>query len=166
MTSGETGVTEPVEEASKAREELSAHLAAFPKERLVEEVLSMWHELGEVERELAMARQRARALDGELTQTRSKSGGRVDLAELEERFHVAEARRGQLETMLVNERARRRDLEEVVGEGRIDELRRENAALIRREEEHLLLILDMETKIDQLLTVVAEMENGGLNDGR
>ena len=66
MTSGEAGVTEPVEEASKAREELSAHLASFPKDRLVEEVLSMWHELGEVERELAMARQRARALDGEL----------------------------------------------------------------------------------------------------
>ena len=60
--------------------------------------------------------------------------------------------------MLVNERERRRDLEEVVGEGRIDELRRENAALIRREEEHLLLILDMESKIDQLLALVAEMQ--------
>ena len=71
MSNGETRVTEPVEEASMAREELSAHLAAFPKERLVEEVLSMWHEFGEVERELAMARQRARSLDGELTQTRS-----------------------------------------------------------------------------------------------
>ena len=159
MTSGEAGVTEPVEEASKAREELSAHLASFPKDRLVEEVLSMWHELGEVERELAMARQRARALDGELNQTRSKSGGRADLAELEERFHVAEARRGQLETMLVNERERRRYLEDVVGEGRIDELRRENAALIRREEEHMLLILDMETKIDQLMGIIAELQN-------
>ena len=159
MTSGEAGVTEPVEEASKAREELSAHLASFPKDRLVEEVLSMWHELGEVERELAMARQRARALDGELNQTRSKSGGRADLAELEERFHVAEARRGQLETMLVNERERRRDLEEVVGEGRIDELRRENAALIRREEELLILILDMESKIDQLMEIIAELQN-------
>ena len=158
MSNGEAGVAEPVEEASMEREKLSTHLATFPKERLVEEILSMWHELGEVERELAMARQRARALDGELNQTRSKSGGRADLAELEERFHVAEARRGQLETMLVNERARRRDLEEVVGEGRIDELRRENAALIRREEEHLLLILDMETKIDQLLTLVGEIQ--------
>ena len=81
MSNGETGVTEPVEEASMGREEFAANLAAFPKERLVEEVLSVWNELGEVERELAMARQRARALDGELTQTRSKSGGRADLAE-------------------------------------------------------------------------------------
>ncbi len=161
MSNGEAGVTEPVGEASMEREKLSTHLATFPKERLVEEILSMWHELGEVERELAMARQRARSLDGELTQTRSKSGGRADLAELEERFHVAEARRGQLETMLVNERERRRDLEEVVGEGRIDELRRENAALIRREEEHLLLILDMETKIDQLMEIVAELGKQG-----
>jgi len=159
MSNGEAGVAEPVEEASMEREKLSTHLATFPKERLVEEILSMWHELGEVERELAMARQRARSLDGELTQTRSKSGGRADLAELEERFHVAEARRGQLETMLVNERERRRDLEEVVGEGRIDELRRENAALIRREEEHLLLILDMETKIGQLMEIIAELQN-------
>ena len=142
-----------------AREELAAHLASYPKDRLVEDVLSMLHELVEVERELAMARQRARALDGELNQTRSKSGGRADLAELEERFHVAEARRGQLETMLVNERERRRDLEEVVGEGRIDELRRENAALIRREEEHLLLILDMESKIDLLMVIIAELQN-------
>jgi len=50
-------------------------------------------------------------------------------------------------------------LEEVVGEGRVDELRRENAALIRREEEHMLLILDMETKIDQLMEIIAELQN-------
>ena len=50
-------------------------------------------------------------------------------------------------------------LEEVVGEGRVDELRRENAALIRREEEHMLLILDMETKIDQLMGIIAELQN-------
>ena len=40
----------------------------------------------------------------------------------------------------------------------VDELRRENAALIRREEEHLLLILDMESKIDQLLALVADLQ--------
>ena len=119
----------------------------------------MWEELGELERELAMARQRARALDGDLVNVRSKSGGRADLAELEERFRVAEARRGQLETMLANEQGRRKDLEEVVGEGRVDELRRENAALIRREEEHMLLILDMESKIDQLMEIIAELQN-------
>ena len=157
VSTGESEVDEAVEASPLSREELVAHLAAFSKERLVEEVISVWQELGEVERELAMSRQRARALDSELGQTRSRAGGRADLAELEERFHVAEARRAQLETMLVNERERRRALEEVVGEGRIDDLRRENADLIRREEEHLLLILDMETRIDELMVLLTEL---------
>ena len=154
----EVGVDEASESTPMKKEDLLAHLNAFPKDRLVEEVVSMWEELGELERELAMARQRARALDGELTRVRSKSGGRLDLAELEERFRVADARRGQLETMLANEQGRRKDLEEVVGQGRVDELRRENAALIRREEEHMLLILDMESKIDQLMEIISNSE--------
>ncbi len=158
MVAEEVGVDEASESTPMKKEDLLAHLNAFPKDRLVEEVVSMWEELGELERELAMARQRARALDGELTRVRSKSGGRLDLAELEERFRVAEARRGQLETMLANEQGRRKDLEEVVGQGRVDELRRENAALIRREEEHMLLILDMESKIDQLMEIISNSE--------
>ncbi len=157
VSTGESEVDKAAESTPLSRDELIAHLAAFSKERLVEEVISVWQELGEVERDLAMSRQRARALDTELGQTRSRAGGRADLAELEERFHVAEARRTQLETMLVNERERRRALEEVVGEGRIDDLRRENADLIRREEEHLLLILDMETRIDELMALLTEL---------
>ena len=93
MAVEEVGVDGPSESSPMNKEELAAHLSAFPKNRLVEEVVSMWEELGELERELAMARQRARALDGELVNVRSKSGGRADLAELEERFRVAEARR-------------------------------------------------------------------------
>ena len=155
----EVGVNEAAKSDPMKKEELLAQLNTFPKDRLIEEVVSMWEELGELERDLAMARQRARALDGELVNVRSRSGGRADLAELEERFRVAEARRSQLETMLANEQGRRKDLEEVVGEGRIDELRRENAALIRREEEHMLLILDMESKIDKLMEIITELQN-------
>ena len=153
------GVDESLEFTPMKKADLLAHLNAFPKDRLVQEVVSMWEELGELERELAMARQRARALDGELVNVRSRSGARVDLAELEERFRVAEARRSQLETMLANEQGRRKELEEVVGEGRVDELRRENAALIRREEDHMLLILDMESKIDQLMEIISNLQN-------
>lgn len=159
MAAEEVGVDEATESTPMKKEDLLAQLNAFPKDRLIGEVVSMWEELGELERELAMARQRARALDGELVDVRSRSGGRVDLAELEERFRVAEARRRQLETMLANEQGRRKDLEEVVGEGRVDDLRRENAALIRREEEHMLLILDMESKIDQLMEIIAELQH-------
>ena len=159
MAAEEVGVNEAVDSDPMKKEELLAQLNTFPKDRLIEEVVSMWEELGELERDLAMARQRARALDGELVNVRSRSGGRANLAELEERFRVAEARRSQLETMLANEQGRRKDLEEVVGEGRIDELRRENAALIRREEEHMLLILDMESKIDKLMEIITELQN-------
>ncbi|MEE3304068.1 MAG: hypothetical protein VX191_04190 [Candidatus Thermoplasmatota archaeon] len=159
MAAEEVGVNEAAESDPMKKEELLAQLNTFPKDRLIEEVVSMWEELGELERDLAMARQRARALDGELVNVRSRSGGRANLAELEERFRVAEARRSQLETMLANEQGRRKDLEEVVGEGRIDELRRENAALIRREEEHMLLILDMESKIDKLMEIITELQN-------
>ena len=45
-----------------SRDELAEHLTTFSQERLVAEVMAMWDELGEMERELAMARQRARAL--------------------------------------------------------------------------------------------------------
>ena len=159
MAAEEVGVNEAADSDPMKKEELLAQLNTFPKDRIIEEVVSMWEELGELERDLAMARQRARALDGELVNVRSRSGGRANLAELEERFRVAEARRSQLETMLANEQGRRKDLEEVVGEGRIDELRRENAALIRREEEHMLLILDMESKIDKLMEIITELQN-------
>ena len=159
MAAEEVGVNEAADSDPMKKEELLAQLNTIPKDRLIEEVVSMWEELGELERDLAMARQRARALDGELVNVRSRSGGRANLAELEERFRVAEARRSQLETMLANEQGRRKDLEEVVGEGRIDELRRENAALIRREEEHMLLILDMESKIDKLMEIITELQN-------
>ena len=159
MAAEEVGINEAADSDPMKKEELLAQLNTFPKDRLIEEVVSMWEELGELERDLAMARQRARALDGELVNVRSRSGGRANLAELEERFRVAEARRSQLETMLANEQGRRKDLEEVVGEGRIDELRRENAALIRREEEHMLLILDMESKIDKLMEIITELQN-------
>ena len=119
----------------------------------------MWTELGEMERSLAMSRQRARALDSELGELRARGVGRGDVAELRERFQVAEARRAQLETMLENERVRRSDLEELVGGGRLDELQRENVRSIQREEEYMLLILDMEGNIDQLVALVEELQN-------
>ena len=145
--------------APMSPEQLTEHLPTFSQERLITEVMTMWTELGEMERSLAMTRQRARALDSELGELRARGVGRGDVAELRERFRVAEARRAQLETMLENERVRRSDLEELVGGGRLDELQRENVRSIQREEEYMLLILDMEGKIDQLVALVEELQN-------
>ena len=140
-------------------EQLTEQLTTFSQERLITEVMTMWTELGEMERSLAMSRQRARALDSELGELRARGVGRGDVAELRERFRVGESRRAQLETMLENERVRRSDLEELVGGGRLDELQRENVRSIQREEEYMLLILDMEGKIDQLVALVEELQN-------
>jgi len=145
--------------APMSPEQLTEHLTTFSQERLITEVMTMWTELGEMERSLAMTRQRARALDSELGELRARGVGRGDVAELRERFRVAEARRAQLETMLENERVRRSDLEDLVGGGRLDELQRENVRSIQREEEYMLLILDMEGKIDQLVALVEELQN-------
>lgn len=145
--------------APMSPEQLTEQLTTFSQERLITEVMTMWTELGEMERSLAMSRQRARALDSELGELRARGVGRGDVAELRERFRVAEARRAQLETMLENERVRRSDLEELVGGGRLDELQRENVRSIQREEEYMLLILDMEGKIDQLVALVEELQN-------
>ncbi len=69
---------------------------------------------------------------------------------------MADARRKQLEVMLSNERIRRKEMEEIVGSDRVEELQRENSRLLKQEEEQMLLILDMEIKIDQLLTALKD----------
>ncbi len=150
---------EVIDPLPMSRDELVAHLSGISHQRLVAEVMAMWDELGEMERELAMARQRSRALDFELNGLRTKRGGRGDYAELEERFRVAEARRAQLETMLSNERLRRKEAEDLAGSTRVEELRTENSRLLKQEEEQLLLILDMEVKIDRLVAALKEMQN-------
>jgi len=81
--------------------------------------------------------------------------GRV--AELEEALRVADARIAQMEGLLENERRRRGDLEEDVGQGRVEELQEENFRLLRSEEEQVMLILDMEAQLDRL---VSQLEEG------
>jgi hypothetical protein len=76
---------------------------------------------------------------------------------LEEALRVADARIAQMEGLLENERRRRGDLEEDVGQGRVEELQEENVRLLRSEEEQMMLILDMEAQLDRL---VSQLEEG------
>jgi hypothetical protein len=62
-----------------------------------------------------------------------------------------------MEGLLENERRRRGDLEEDVGQGRVEELQEENVRLLRSEEEQMMLILDMEAQLDRL---VSQLEEG------
>ena len=135
--------------------DLTARLRDMSPERLAEEVISVWEEVLKVEGELATARQRARALEMELGARESDGSARARVAELEEGMRVAESRIVQMELLLENERARRADIEEGGGQGRFEELQEENSRLLHSEEEHVMLILDMEGQLERL---VAELE--------
>ena len=136
--------------------DLAARLSDMSPERLAEEVISVWEEVLRVEGELATARQRGRALEMELDARESGGSNRAKVAELEEALRVADSRIAQMETLLENERVRRADIEVGGEQGRFVELQDENARLLRSEEEHVMLILDMEAQLELL---VSEVEN-------
>ena len=136
--------------------DVAARLSDVPPERLVEEVISRWDDLVRVEEDLALSRQRVRALEMELVDQGDDGSLRGRVAELEEALRVADARIAQMEGLLENERRRRRDLEEDVGQGRVEELQEENFRLLRSEEEQVMLILDMEAQLDRLVSQLEE----------
>jgi|TARA_Y100001001_G_scaffold103737_1_gene101461 hypothetical protein len=136
--------------------DLAARLSDMSPERLAEEVISVWEEVLRVEGELATARQRGRALEMELDARESGGSNRARVAELEEALRVADSRIAQMEVLLENERVRRADIEVGGEQGRFVELQDENARLLRSEEEHVMLILDMEAQLELL---VSEVEN-------
>jgi ABC-type phosphate transport system auxiliary subunit len=125
-------------------------------ERLAEEVISVWEEVLRVEGELATARQRGRALEMELEVRDGDGSARARTAELEEALRVADSRIAQMEVLLENERVRRVDVEKGGGQSRFMELQEENARLLGSEEEHVVLILDMEVQLECL---IAELES-------
>ena len=136
--------------------DVAARLSDVPPERLVEEVISRWDDLVRVEEDLALSRQRVRALEMELVDQGDDGSLRGRVAELEEALRVADARIAQMEGLLENERRRRGDLEEDVGQGRVEELQEENVRLLGSEEEQMMLILDMEAQLDRLVTQLEE----------
>jgi len=62
-----------------------------------------------------------------------------------------------METLLENERVRRVDTEVGGEKGRFAELQDENARLLRSEEEHVMLILDMEAQLERLVSEVEDL---------
>ncbi len=152
MTEGIQGQDAEVE----GTPDVSARLSDIPPERLVEEVISRWDELVRVEEDLARSRQRVRALEMELDGQGGDGSLRGRVAELEEALRVADARIAQMEGLLETERRRRGDLEEGVGQGRVEELQEENVRLLGSEEEQMMLILDMEAQLDRLVTQLEE----------
>jgi len=133
---------------------LSARLSDISQERLVEEVISAWDEVNATERVIASLRQKISSLEMELSERDGAVASRVTEVELQEALRVSESRVSQLQRSLENERARRKALEDSGGEARLAELREENARLIKSEEELMVMILEMEGRIDRLVTAI------------
>ena len=135
---------------------LAGRLSEISQERLVEEVISAWDEVNATERLIASLRQKVSSLEMELSEKESAVIGRVSEVELQEALRVSEARVSQLQRSLENERVRRKSLEDSGGEARLAELREENARLLKSEEELMVMILEMEGRIDRLLVVIKD----------
>ena len=133
---------------------MSARLSGISQERLVEEVISAWDEVNATERVIASLRQKVSSLEMELSEREGSASSRVTEVELQEALRVSESRVSQLQRSLENERARRKALEDSGGAARLAELRDENARLIKSEEELMVMILEMEGRIDRLVTAI------------
>ena len=125
--------------------DLRGRLAGIPRNRLVEEVVARWDDVIRLEGEIANLRRRLREVelvteDGVLESSR--------ISQMEESLRVADSKIRKLEGSLVNEKSRRKSIEE--DSSRLLELQEENSRLLRNEEELLLLVLDMEAEIDRL----------------
>tara|TARA_B100001173_G_scaffold80549_1_gene68843 strand:+ start:136 stop:594 length:459 start_codon:yes stop_codon:yes gene_type:complete len=139
--------------SEKAEETLAQRLSKISHEKLAQEVISVWDEVMKMEQELAISRQRTRALELELAALDLESEDAVSVSDLEEQLRVMKIRYNQLENKLENEKIRRID-GGGISENRAQELQDENARLLKVEEEQMILILDMEAQIDRLLSTI------------
>tara|TARA_B100000212_G_scaffold263510_1_gene203158 strand:- start:1617 stop:2072 length:456 start_codon:yes stop_codon:yes gene_type:complete len=144
--------------ASEASRGLSDRLSEISQDRLVEEVISAWDEVNSSERMIASLRQKIGALEMELSEKESEQGSRLSEVELQEALRVSESRVSQLQRSLENERARRKVLEDSGGEERLAELRGENARLLKSEEELMVMVLEMEGRIDRLVDALRKSD--------
>ena len=144
--------------ASEASRGLSDRLSEISQDRLVEEVISAWDEVNSSERVIASLRQKIGALEMELSEKESEQGSRLSEVELQEALRVSESRVSQLQRSLENERARRKVLEDSGGEERLAELREENARLLKSEEELMVMVLEMEGRIDRLVDALRKSD--------
>ena len=112
-----------------------------------------------LEGELAVERQRTRALEMELEARGGGESTRARMVELEEALRVADSRIAQMELLLENERSRRMDEEMAGSEGRLGELQEENTRLLQTEDEQVMLILDMEAQLERLIAEIERIRN-------
>ena len=124
---------------------LAERLKDISQDRLVEEIITLWDEVNNLELELIKNRKQNN--DG----LKNYSGGedRSVVATYEEKLRVANIRITRLEKQLQNEKIRRESLN--LNLEKIKKLELENSNLLKNEEELMILIIDMERHIEKLV---------------
>lgn len=125
--------------------DLAERLKDISQDRLVEEIITLWDEVNNLELELIKNRKQNN--DG----LKNYSGGedRSVVATYEEKLRVANIRITRLEKQLQNEKIRRESLN--LNLEKIKKLELENSNLLKNEEELMILIIDMERHIEKLV---------------
>ena len=125
--------------------DLAERLKDISQDRLVEEIITLWDEVNNLELELIKSRKQNN--DG----LKNYSGGedRSVVASYEEKLRVANIRITRLEKQLQNEKIRRESLN--LNLEKIKKLELENSNLLKNEEELMVLIIDMERHIEKLV---------------
>ena len=125
--------------------DLAERLKDISQDRLVEEIITLWDEVNNLE--LKLIKNRKQNNDG----LKNYSGGedRSVVATYEEKLRVANIRITRLEKQLQNEKIRRESLN--LNLEKIKKLELENSNLLKNEEELMVLIIDMERHIEKLV---------------
>ncbi len=125
--------------------DLAERLKDISQDRLVEEIITLWDEVNNLELELIKSRKQNN--DG--LKNYSSGEDRSVVASYEEKLRVANIRITRLEKQLQNEKIRRESLN--LNLEKIKKLELENSNLLKNEEELMVLIIDMERHIEKLV---------------
>ena len=125
--------------------DLAERLKDISQDRLVEEIITLWDEVNNLELELIKSRKQ----NNEGLKNYSSGEDRSVVASYEEKLRVANIRITRLEKQLQNEKIRRESLN--LNLEKIKKLELENSNLLKNEEELMILIIDMERHIEKLV---------------
>ena len=125
--------------------DLAERLKDISQDRLVEEIITLWDEVNNLELELIKIRKQ----NNEGLKNYSSGEDRSVVASYEEKLRVANIRITRLEKQLQNEKVRRESLN--LNLVKIKKLELENSNLLKNEEELMVLIIDMERHIEKLV---------------
>ncbi len=125
--------------------DLAERLKDISQDRLVEEIITLWDEVNNLELELIKSRKQ----NNEGLKNYSSGEDRSVVASYEEKLRVANIRITRLEKQLQNEKIRRESLN--LNLEKIKKLELENSNLLKNEEELMVLIIDMERHIEKLV---------------